>query len=671
MRWGIAKSREAGVPEDVLPNKTLVENLEDPLTGIPTGIVLVTGATGYVGGRLVPILERRGLKVRCMARNAERLIGRFQPETELVDADVMDPVRLRAALEGVETAFYLIHSMSRSDAFEERDRKAAEGFARAAADAGVRRIIYLGGLGDESNELSPHLRSRHEVGELLRSTEIEVIEFRASIVIGSGSLSFELVRALSERLPVMVTPRWVEVPAQPIFIGDLLHYLQASLNLPLGESRTFEIGGAEQVTYGDLLRRYAELRGLRRWIIPVPVLTPRLSSLWLGLVTPVYARVGRALIDSIQHPTIVRDPSARDAFDIEPIGAGEAIAMALCNEDQEFAETRWSDAASSSALESAAYGGTRLGNRHIDSRIVNVSADPETAFAPIQKIGGANGWYFGDWLWQLRGFVDMVLGGVGMRRGRRDPTRIRVGDSLDFWRVEASESGRLRLRAEMKVPGRAWLEFEVKPSAAGSEIRQTAEFDPLGIWGLAYWYGIFPLHQLVFSKMLAAIAQEAQGGKRPYSVAQQAAGLIGFLVAVFLAAAIGGWATASSVGSWYQELNKPPWTPPSWLFGPVWSALYTAMGVAAWLVWRARPRTERPMTLFWAHLALNSAWSVVFFGMKNPGGGLAVILALIGGIAATKAAFARVSRSAAWLLTPYLLWVAYATTLNAGIWWLN
>jgi uncharacterized protein YbjT (DUF2867 family) len=417
---------------------------------------------------------------------------------------------LGPALAGVDTAYYLIHSMGSPGNFEDDDRRGARNFAEAAAEAGVRRIIYLGGLGKERDALSPHLRSRHEVGKLLRSTGVPVIEFRASIVIGSGSLSFEMIRALVEKLPVMVTPRWVSVPAQPIAIEDLLDYLMAALHLAGTESRTYEIGGADRVSYEDLMREYARQRGLRRVLIRVPVLTPRLSSLWLGLVTPLYARVGRKLIDSIRHPTLVEDPSARRDFAIRPMGHREAIAEALRNEDREFAETRWSDALSSIGL-AAMTGDHRFGNRLVDSRVTMTDASPQQAFKAIQRIGGTTGWYFANRLWQVRGGVDVLMGVVGLRRGRRDAMQLRVGDVVDCWRVEKFEPDRhLRLAAEMRLPGRAWLEFEVEPARGGSKIRQTAYFDPAGIAGLAYWYAVYPLHQVVFAGMLRGIARSAQ-----------------------------------------------------------------------------------------------------------------------------------------------------------------
>lgn len=472
-------------------------------------VVLLTGATGYIGGRLLPILEARKLPLRCLARHPENLRPRVAASTEIVPGDVLDTESLAAAMQGVHTAYYLIHSMGRAGDFEQDEKRAAANFAAAAKGAGVRRIIYLGGLGNPRHRLSKHLRSRQETGMLLRESGAQVIEFRASIIIGSGSVSYELIRALVERVPLMICPKWVNVPAQPIAVEDVLDYLVAALNLPLGESRIFEIGGPDRVGYGEIMREYARQRGLKRIMIPVPVLTPYLSSLWLGLVTPVYARVGRKLIEGLRNPTIVEDGSALEVFPIRPRGLREAIDRAMHNEDREFAATRWSDAVSASGIKPR-WGGTRLGSRIVDTRIVSVRVPPAAAFAPIERIGGRTGWYYSDGLWRLRGWLDLLVGGVGLRRGRRDPLHVRVGDALDFWRVEDFEPDRLlRLRAEMKLPGRAWLEFEVTPTEHGSTIRQTAVFEPLGLLGLAYWYGLYPLHHLVFSGMLKGLARAA------------------------------------------------------------------------------------------------------------------------------------------------------------------
>jgi len=473
------------------------------------GLVLLTGATGYVGGRLLRRLEECGRPVRCLARRPEFLKGRARTSTEVVAGDLLDAASLGPAFRGVHTAYYLVHSMGASGSFEEKDRAAAQNFSRAAAAAAVSRIVYLGGLGDDADGLSQHLRSRHEVGEILRSAGVSVIEFRASVVLGSGSLSFEMVRALVERLPVMVTPRWVRVPAQPIAINDVLAYLMGALDLAPSGHRIFEIGGPDRLSYGGLMREYASQRGLRRAMISVPFLTPRLSGLWLGLVTPLYARVGRKLIDGVRHPTVVRDLSALTAFTVRPVGVKEAIAQALRREDRQFAETHWTDSVAG-ACEPRQWGGVRFGNRLVDARSARVTAPPAWAFGPIQRIGGETGWYYGNWLWRARGALDLLAGGVGMRRGRRHPLELRAGEPLDFWRVEELvPERRLRLEAEMKLPGRAWLVFEVEPEGDGARITQTAMFDPRGLAGLAYWYAVWPLHRLVFAGMLRGLARRA------------------------------------------------------------------------------------------------------------------------------------------------------------------
>jgi len=475
-------------------------------------LILLTGGTGYVGGRLLSLLQDRGLPVRCLTRRPEALKARVTSTTEVVPGDVLERESLETAFRGVDTAYYFVHSMGAERDFEQQDRIAATNFAQAATAAGVRRIVYLGGLGNPDQDLSKHLRSRQETGDVLRAHHSQVVEFRASIVIGSGSLSFEMIRALVERLPVMICPRWVQVQAQPIAVEDLLAYLLAALELPTGRSQVYEIGGPDQVSYGQIMNEYARQRGLTRWLIPVPLLTPYLSSLWLGLVTPLYARVGRKLVESLRNPTLISNNLAATTFAVRPRSIRDAIARALVNEDREFAETRWSDSLSSAGTPRS-WGGSRFGSRLVDSRTVTVAVPPEQAFAPIRRIGGRTGWYYGNWLWSLRGFLDLLIGGVGVRRGRRDPETLQVGDALDFWRVELYEPPhRLRLQAEMKLPGRAWLEFEVSPCEEGSTIRQTAIFDPLGLAGLMYWYGIYPLHQFVFAGMLRNLARAAKRG---------------------------------------------------------------------------------------------------------------------------------------------------------------
>jgi uncharacterized protein YbjT (DUF2867 family) len=470
--------------------------------------VLLTGATGYVGGRLLARLEQRGLPVRCLSRRPDVLAGRIGPRTEIVSADLNEPATLGSVLTGIDTAYYLVHSMTSRTPFAQADREAATAFSQAAHAQGVRRIVYLGGLG--SGDSSEHLGSRQEVGRILRSSGVPTIEFQASVVIGSGSTSFDMLRALVDRLPVMITPRWVGSRCQPIAIEDLLDYLVAALEYEPAGGEIFEIGGANVVSYRELMGEYARQRGLRRAMLPVPVLTPRLSSLWLGLVTPVHARVGRALIESLRSDTTVTDPRALGVFPVRPRSVGDAIARALRNEDRDFAETRWSDEATA---DDASFGGRRLGSRLIDRRSLHVPAPPGQAFAPIRRIGGAAGWYSARTLWTLRGAADWVAGGPGLRRGRRDPEGVRVGDTIDFWRVEGFEPDHLlRLRAEMRLPGRAWLQLEVEPDATGSTITQTALFDPAGVAGLAYWYLIWPIHRRIFASMLRGIASAGSAG---------------------------------------------------------------------------------------------------------------------------------------------------------------
>jgi uncharacterized protein YbjT (DUF2867 family) len=476
--------------------------------------VLITGATGYIGGRLVPVLEAAGVRLRCLARQPTALASRVSPTTEIVAGDVLDPASLDRALTGIDVAYYLVHTMGAHGDYRDTDRVAARNFGQAARRAGVRRIVYLGGLATGEEPLSKHLESRIETGQALRESGVPVVEFRASVVIGSGSLSFELIRALVERLPIMICPRWVSTPAQPIGIDDVLAYLASALQLPDSENRTFEIGGTDQASYGDVMREYARQRGLKRVMISVPLLTPRLSSLWLGLVTPVYARVGRELIAGLKNRSVVTDPAALAVFPIRPVGLREAIGRALRYEDRAFALTRWSDARSSGGARSSP-ADARFGGKLVDRRQIRVAVDADRAFAPIARIGGERGWYFGTWLWRLRGAIDLLFGGVGMRRGRRDPEAPAVGDTLDFWRVEAYEPGRrLRLAAEMKLPGRAWLEFEVAPDAGGALVHQTAVFEPAGLSGLVYWHGLLPMHAVIFGGMLRKIAERAQGGRQ-------------------------------------------------------------------------------------------------------------------------------------------------------------
>jgi len=490
--------------------------MEHPSNDNP--LILITGATGYVGGRLVSRLHSRGYRLRCMARRPAQLVERLPAEVEVVAGDVTEASSLDAPLAGVHTAFYLVHALASGGDFESTELASARNFAAAAKKHGIKRIIYLGGLGDSESPSSAHMRSRHAVGEILRSSGVPTIEFRASIIIGPGSLSFELIRSLVQRLPIMIVPRWVRVQAQPIAIQDVLTYLDEAITVSLDGSMTYEIGGGERLSYLGIMQRYGELTGLRRIYINVPLLTPWLSSLWLNLVTPLFARVGRKLIDSIRIASVVIDDKALRDFSVRPVGVTEAIRLALEEEDRTFIETHWSDAISASP-DQAHFGGQKFGPRIVDSRAVDVACDPVAAFQPIEAIGGRTGWYYGDWLWQIRGFLDRCVGGVGMQRGRRDPNRLRKGDVVDCWRVEAIERPtRLLLRAEMKVFGRAWLQFEVTPKGERTEIRQTAVYDPRGLMGQIYWYSLYPLHEFVFRGMLRGIAKASLPKERQAEV---------------------------------------------------------------------------------------------------------------------------------------------------------
>ena len=470
--------------------------------------ILLTGGSGYVGGRLLRRLEASGRPLRCLTRRPDVLGDRVRPQTEIVEGDVLDRASLDRALHGVHTACYLVHSMGGSGDFEELDRRAAINFAEAARAAGVAQIDYLGGLGRDDDR-SPHLSSRHEVGRLLRGCGVPTVELRASIVIGSGSASFETVRALVEHLPIIVAPRWVETLAQPIAIEDVVDVLLAVLDLERPVDAIYEIGGADQVTYADVMREYARQRGLRRRVVRMPLITPRASRVLLGLLTPVYGRIAAAMVESLRNETIVTRPPAHPALSASRRGLSAAIERALVNEDREFAETRWSDALPEDPR--SRWGGVTFGRRLVASRVVRVGRTADEAFVPIQRIGGTTGWYAADWFWRLRGLLDTLRGGVGLRRGRRDPDDLRAGDTVDFWRVERVESGRLlRLAAEMKIPGRLWLQFEVDPAERESLIRQTTVFDPAGYVGVAYWYLLFPIHQRVFGRMLRGIQRAMQ-----------------------------------------------------------------------------------------------------------------------------------------------------------------
>jgi len=485
----------------------------DPSERVPRErLILVSGATGYVGGRLVPRLLAAGHRVRCLVRDPSRLQGRsWLARVEVAPGDVLRPAGLADAMAGVDVAYYFIHSMAGGKGFHERDIVAARGFARAAADAGVARIVYLGGLGDPETDISAHLRSRHDTGAALREAGVPVTEFRAAVVVGSGSISFEMIRYLTERLPVMICPKWVYTKVQPIGVDDLLRYLVDALDVPESAGRVIEVGGADVRTYGDMMLGYAQARGLRRRLQPVPVLTPVLSSYWVHLVTPIPSTIARPLIEGLSSEVIVRDDTARRLFpQIHPVDFLTAVRSAVATLESGEVETSWADALATSGGGAAPKVLTQQAGMMIERRRQEVAADPADVFAVCLGIGGEHGYGYADWTWQVRGAVDRLVGGAGLRRGRRDPHELRVGDALDFWRVEAVEPARLlRLRAEMKVPGRAWLQFETRPRAGGTLLVQTAYFAPKGLPGLLYWYALYPVHGAIFSGMIAALAAEA------------------------------------------------------------------------------------------------------------------------------------------------------------------
>ncbi|MEV7085341.1 SDR family oxidoreductase [Streptomyces sp. NPDC093085] len=483
---------------------------------------LVTGATGYIGGRLVPELLAAGHTVRCLVRTPAKVRDHpWAGRVETVQGDVTDPESVGAALTGIDVAYYLVHGLAGGPDFEETDRAAARTFAERARAAGVRRIVYLGGLtpyGVPVRELSPHLRSRAEVGGILLGSGVPTTALRAAVIIGSGSASFEMLRHLTERLPVMVTPKWVSTRIQPIAVRDVLRLLVGSARMPREVNRAFDIGGPDVVTYREMMRRYARVAGLpRRLILPVPVLTPGLSSHWIGLVTPVPASIARPLTESLRYEVVCRehditryvpDPAGG------PIGLDAALALALRRVREARVATRWSSASVPGAPSDPLptdpdwAGGTL----YTDVRERNVDAPARELWRVVEGIGGEHGWYSFPVAWAVRGGLDRLIGGVGLRRGRRDAARLRVGDSLDFWRVEEIEPGRLlRLRAEMRLPGPAWLEMSTEPRRdGGSRYRQRAVFHPRGLLGHAYWWALSPCHAVVFGGMARNIARAAE-----------------------------------------------------------------------------------------------------------------------------------------------------------------
>ena len=475
--------------------------------------ILVTGATGYIGGRLVPRLLEAGHAVRCFVRDPARLGGHAWFErVEITAGDALESASLDKAMQGITSAYYLIHGMQGGRADAGRDLQAARNFAVEAEKAGIQRIIYFGELVDPTDDLSPYLRSRNETGHVLRQGGVPVTEFRAGMVVGSGSALFEMIRYTAERQPVLLCPKWFFSMAQPIGIRNVLDYLCAALETPESIGKLIEIGGATRLTYAQMLMAYASERGLKRVLIRLPVDAPRLSAYWVHMLTPVHWRVLLPLIEGLHSQAVVHNEIARQLFPgILPMDFQAALRLALGRLANETVETSWSDALVLTQGDNRPYTLTTTEGMMLERRRLFLDLPPGPVFRAYTGLGGERGWLFLNWTWLIRGWMDKLIGGVGLRRGRRNPDEIRPGEALDFWRVEAVEPERfLRLRAEMKVPGRAWLEFQSVPQPDGKTLLiQTAYFAPRGLAGFLYWYLLYPIHGFIFSGLIRRVAERA------------------------------------------------------------------------------------------------------------------------------------------------------------------
>jgi uncharacterized protein YbjT (DUF2867 family) len=477
-------------------------------------LILVTGVTGYIGGRLVPRLLDAGYRVRCLVRDPARVQGRaWCSQVEIATGDALDQISLESALRGVSAAYYLIHGMQGGQQNADRDLQAARNFSAAAATRGVQRVIYLGELVDPTANLSPYLRSRHETGYLLRQSPVPVTELRAGMIVGAGSALFEMIRYLAEREPVLVCPAWFFSLAQPIAIRDVMEYLMAALASPDSAGKLVEIGGPTRLSYAEMLLGYARERGLKRLLIRTPFNAPRLSAYWVHMVTPIHWRTVLPLIEGLRARLIVHDGEAKSLFPgIHPMDFRSAVREALGRVLSDVVETSWSDALVNTAGDTRPYKFAVEEGMMLERRALTLRSSAPAVFRAYTGVGGARGWLFMDWAWALRGWIDKAIGGVGIRRGRRHPDDIRPGESLDFWRVEAVEPDRLmRLRAEMKVPGKAWLQFESTPQPGGETVlTQTAYYAPKGFWGFVYWYAMWPFHAFLFDGLIRQIAARAR-----------------------------------------------------------------------------------------------------------------------------------------------------------------
>ena len=479
-------------------------------------IILVTGVTGYVGGRLVPILLEQDYKIRCLVRDPSRIEGRGWGDIEVFQGDVLDYESLLPAMKNVSVAYYLVHSMAEGVGYQERDLISARNFGRAACEAGVRRIIYLGGLGVDSGNLSVHLKSRQQTGDYLRECGIPVTEFRAAQVIGSGSASFELIRNTVERVPVLITSNLIRTRAQPIAVEDVLRYLTDCLEIPESESAIIEIGGKDILSYREMMLKYAEIRGIKRRIIDLPFISSRVSVFLIDLVTPIPSEIARPLVEGLKNEVIVHNETATKIFDFLPMGYEDAVRLALLRMGTGQVITSWTDAHSSFEEMPQPVKLTSAEGMLIEKRQIIANADLTTIFKLISCFGGEEGWLYASYLWRLRGLLDKLFGGIGLMRGRRCPINVRVGDALGFWRVEEVVNNRLlRLRSEMKMKSRAWLQFEVEQLEEYKVlITQTAFFEPKGLLGLMYWYSLYPIHKVLFSGMIQTLARHAEDSLR-------------------------------------------------------------------------------------------------------------------------------------------------------------
>jgi uncharacterized protein YbjT (DUF2867 family) len=489
------------------------------LSVIQPKLILVTGATGYVGGRLVPRLLEAGHPVRCLVRDPDRLQGRsWLNRVEVAGGDALAPGTLTEAMRDVSVAYYLIHGKQGGQINANRDLDVARMFAEAASEAGIERIIYLGELVDPTSDLSPYLRARHETGYILRYSSVPVTEFRAGMIVGSGSALFEMIRYLTEREPILICPAWFFSQAQPIAIRDVLAYLIAALKTSESSGKMIEIGGPTRLTYADMLLGYARERGLKRILIRTPFYAPKLSAYWVHMVTPIHWRVVLPLIEGLSARLIVRDEAARKLFpQIKPMDFQTAVRLALGRIQRDHVETSWSDALVTVAGDVSPYTLTVEEGMFIETRQLLLNLPQETVFRSFTGIGGERGWLYMDWAWGLRGWLDKAVGGVGIRRGRRHPDEIRPGESLDFWRVEVVEKNHLlRLRAEMKLPGKAWLQFEASPQDNKTLLTVTAFFAPYGFFGFLYWYAMWPFHKFIFDGLTRRVASRARVLARSY-----------------------------------------------------------------------------------------------------------------------------------------------------------